>query len=204
MKIKKGRTACRHRRRAVFPFTILPPRYVQIRCTEADTNWRLPAQNGENIPNIPRGVNQMSLYGSKIQIDGVSCGLVMRGSSNGQYLVVFERELATLEQVEAINWEQPSIEGECILPVGYGFTVSDIRYSAATRSYTVVLQVGEQYLGDVTGYQSQVAELESTVARQQEEIRQKDDTIAQLESEGSQALKKELEAAYEEGVESNG
>ena len=30
------------------------------------------------------------------------------------------------------------------------------------------------------------------------------DTIAQLESEGSQALKEELEAAYEEGVESNG
>lgn len=146
----------------------------------------------------------MSLYGSKIQIDGVSCGLVMRGSSNGQYLVVFERELATLEQVEAINWEQPSIEGDCILPVGYSFTVSDIRYSAATRSYTVVLQVGEQYLGDVTGYQSQVAELESTVARQQEEIRQKDNTIAQMESEGSQALKEELEAAYEEGVESNG
>ena len=50
----------------------------------------------------------------------------------------------------------------------------------------------------------QVAELESTVARQQEEIRQKDDTIAQLESEGSQALKEELEAAYEEGVERNG
>lgn len=146
----------------------------------------------------------MSLYGSSVRIDGIPCGLVMRGSGNGQYLVVFERELATLEQVETIHWEQPSIEGECILPVGYGFVVSDIRYTAATRSYTVVLQVGEQYLGDVTGYQSQMAELESAVARQQEEIRQKDDTIAQLESEGSQALKEELEAAYEEGVESNG
>ena len=146
----------------------------------------------------------MSLYGSSIRIDGIPCGLVMRGSGNGQYLVVFERELASLEQVEAIHWDKPSIEGESILPVGYGFVVSDIRYTAATRSYTVVLQVGEQYLGDVTGYQSQVAELESTVARQQEEIRQKDDTIAQLESEGSQALKEELETAYEEGVESNG
>ena len=146
----------------------------------------------------------MSLYGSNIQIDGVACGLVMRGSLNGQYLVVFERELATLEQVEAIHWEQPTIEGDCILPVGYGFTVSDIRYTAATRSYTVVLQVGQQYLGDVTGYQSQVAELESTVASQQEEIRQKDETIAQMESKGGQALRAELEAAYEEGVESNG
>ena len=147
----------------------------------------------------------MSLYGSKIRIDGVPCGLVMRGSVNGQYLVVFERELATLEQVEAISWEKPTIEGECILPAGYGFTVSDIRYSAATRSYTVVLQVGEQYLGDVTGYQSQVAQLEDTVARQKEEIRQKEDTLAQLENEGGDgALKAELEAAYEEGVESNG
>ena len=147
----------------------------------------------------------MSLYGNKIQIDGVSCGLVMRGSSNGQYLVVFERELATLEQVEAIHWERPTIEGDCILPAGYGFTVSDIRYSAATRSYTVVLQVGEQYLGDVTAYQSQVAELENTVAQQRAELQEKDDTIAQMESSGGDgALKAELEAAYEEGVESNG
>ena len=147
----------------------------------------------------------MSLYGSSVKIDGVPCGLVMRGAGNGQYLAVFERELATLEQVEAVRWEQPAIEGDCILPVGYGFTVSDIRYSAATRSYTVVLQVAEQYLGDVTGYQAQVAQLESTVARQQEEIREKDDTIAQLESAGGDGtLKAELEAAYEEGVESNG
>lgn len=147
----------------------------------------------------------MSLYGNKIQIDGVSCGLVMRGSVNGQYLVVFERELATLEQVEAIHWERPTIEGDCILPAGYGFTVSDIRYSAATRSYTVVLQVGEQYLGDVTAYQSQVAQLESTVAQQRAELQEKDETIAQLESAGGDGtLKAELEAAYEEGVESNG
>ena len=147
----------------------------------------------------------MSLYGSKIQIDGVPCGLVMRGSVNGQYLVVFERELATLEQVEAISWDRPAIEGECILPAGYGFTVSDIRYSAATRSYTVVLQVAEQYLGDVAGYQSQVEELQSTVAGQRAELQEKDETIARLKEEGSaQALKAELGAAYEEGVERNG
>ena len=147
----------------------------------------------------------MSLYGNKIRIDGVPCGLVMRGSINGQYLVVFERELATLEQVEAIHWERPTIEGECILPAGYGFTVSDIRYSAATRSYTVVLQVAEQYLGDVAGYRSQVEELQSTVAGQRAELQEKDETIARLKEEGSaQALKAELEAAYTEGVERNG
>ena len=146
----------------------------------------------------------MSLYGSTIQIDGVPCGLVMRGSVNGQYLVVFERELATLEQVEAIGWDRPTIEGECILPAGYGFTVSDIRYSAATRSYTVVLQVGEQYLGDVAGYRSQVEELQSTVAGQRTELQEKNETIARLEEGSAQALKAELEAAYTEGVERNG
>ena len=147
----------------------------------------------------------MSLYGSSVKIDGVPCGLVTRGSGNGQYLAVFERELATLEQVEAIHWDQPNVEGNSPLPAGYGFTVSDIQYSAHTRSYTVVLQVGEQYLGDVAGYQAQVAELEETVAQQAEELEQKDETIAQLESAGGDgALKAELEAAYQEGVEQNG
>lgn len=147
----------------------------------------------------------MSLYGSSVKIDGVPCGLVTRGAVNGQYLAVFERELAGLEQVEAINWARPTVEGTCILPAGYGFTVSDIRYSADIRSYTVVLRVGEQYLGDVTGYQVQVTELEDTVARQEAEIQEKDETIARLESTvGDETLKAELEAAYEEGVESNG
>lgn len=146
----------------------------------------------------------MSLYTGGVQIDGVPCALVMRGSGNGQYLAVFEREQASLEQVESIHWEKPGVEGECLLPAGYGFTVADIQYSAATRSYTVVLQVGEQYLGDVSGYQSQVAELEDTVARQEADIQQKDARIAQLESGGSEDLKAELEAAYKEGVESNG
>lgn len=83
----------------------------------------------------------MSLYGTKLQIGGVTCGIVMRGSGNGKYLAVFEREFASLEDIETISWDKPEIQGECILPVGYGFEVADIRYSAATRSYTVELQV---------------------------------------------------------------
>ena len=96
----------------------------------------------------------MSLYGEKFKIGGLSCGLVLRGSANGEYRVVFEREYASLEQIEALEWDPPILEGECILPEGYGFMVKDIQYSAATRSYHVVLQVGTQYLGDVTGYQA--------------------------------------------------
>ena len=175
----------------------------------------------------------MSLYGDKFKIGGLSCGLVLRGSANGEYRVVFEREYASLEQIEALNWDPPTIEGECILPAGYGFTVKDIQYSAATRSYHVVLQVGTQYLGDVTGYQAQVTELQGTIQEQagtiqtqQNTIAEKDSTIAQqeetiqtqtatidsqataieeLEAAGTaETVKADLQAAYEEGVESNG
>ena len=69
--------------------------------------------------------------------------------------------------------------------------MTDIRYSASTRSYTVALKVAAQYLGDVTGYQAQVSALEEQVAA--------------LEAQGSAAeLTGELESAYTEGVESNG
>ena len=121
----------------------------------------------------------MSLYGTKVKIDGIPCGLMMRGSANGCYQAVFEREYASLEQIEAINWAQPAVEGDCILPVGYGFTVSDIKYSAATRCYTVYLNTASQYLGDVTGFQAQVEELERTVAAQEETIVSLRDQLAE-------------------------
>ena len=137
----------------------------------------------------------MSLYGNQIQISGVPCGMVTRGGSNGRYLAVFERELASLEDIEGISWDKPDIQGTCILPAGYSFTVADIQYSAATRSYTVELQVAQQYLGDVAGYQAQVSELEGQVADLQakaRDVESKDATIqSQQETITQQA--KELE-----------
>ena len=161
----------------------------------------------------------MSLYGEKFKIGGLSCGLVLRGSANGEYRVVFEREYASLEQIEALEWDPPILEGECILPEGYGFMVKDIQYSAATRSYHVVLQVGTQYLGDVAGYQAQVTELQGTIQEQAGTIAQQEETIQtqtatidsqaaaieELEASGTaETVKADLQAAYEEGVESNG
>ena len=154
----------------------------------------------------------MSLYGEKFKIGGLSCGLVLRGSANGEYRVVFEREYASLEQIEALEWDPPVLEGECILPEGYGFMVKDIQYSAATRSYHVVLQVGTQYLGDVTGYQAQVTQLQGTITEQAATIETQTATIAsqaetieEMETAGNaETVKAELSAAYEEGVESNG
>ena len=89
----------------------------------------------------------MSLYPNKIQVDGVPCGLILRGSANGTYLAVFEREMAELARIEQIDWSRPAVVGESPLPAGYGFQVRDIRYAHATRSYTVLLQTAEQYLG---------------------------------------------------------
>ncbi len=167
-----------------------------------------------------------SIYGSPIQISGVPCGLVTRGVSNGRYLAVFEREFASLEDIEAIPWDKPSIAGECILPAGYGFTVADIHYRANTRSYIVELQVAQQYLGDVAGYEAQVSELESQVSQQQAAIQEQagtiqaqaaaleekdatiqsqQETIEALEESGTaKQVEDKLEAAYQEGVESNG
>ena len=141
----------------------------------------------------------MSLYASSVQIGGVPCGPVLRGSTNGEYRVVFEREHASLEEIEAIQWDPPVIVGACILPSGYGFTVTDIQYAAATRSYTVVLQVGKQYLGDVTGYTAQVSQLQEQLTEAQAETAAAQGQVTALETE---AADKEagLLAAYEEGV----
>ena len=158
----------------------------------------------------------MSLYGNRCSSGGLSCGMVLRGAANGEYRAVFERESASLEEIEGIRWDRPQIQGECILPTGYGFA----------RSYTVVLQVAEQYLGDVVGYQSQVAELEeglarkdreleeteaslaekeSAIAQQRETIAQQAEALAELEAAGTAAqVDAQLRAAYQEGVEQNG
>ncbi len=150
----------------------------------------------------------MSFYGKKFKVNGLPCGLVMRGVVNGQYQVVIEREYAALEQIEAVNWRRPKIEGDCDpLPKGYGFDVVDIQYRSSSKSYTVTLQVMEQYLGDVTGYQVQVAELaeQANAAREEtESIRQAaQEREAELVGEAA-ARETALAAAYEEGVESNG
>ena len=129
----------------------------------------------------------MSLYGIEVHICGAPCAMVLRGGSNGRYQAVFERERASLEEIEAINWAQPVIEGSCLLPAGYGFVAEDIFYSSNTRSYTVSLRVAEQFLGDVAGFQVQVDELAADVAAQVAAIQEQEKTIQALESQLEEA-----------------
>ena len=154
----------------------------------------------------------MSFFTKSWKFDGVQAAFVMRGSQNGRYLVKFEREFASLEDIEGINWTKPAIEhtnpqcpDEFGLPAGYGFTVAGITYDSRTKSYTVELQVADQFLGDVTPYQEQIAQLESEAAEKDATIAEKEAAIKALEAGGTaEAVKADLQAAYTEGVESNG
>lgn len=145
----------------------------------------------------------MGFYSTKWKFDGVQAAFVTRGIRNGRYRVVFEREHASLEDIEGINWAQPTIErtdfrvkNELGLPEGYGFTVEGISYDYSAKSYIVELSVASQYLGDVTQYQSQIDELQGTVQEQESIIE------AQLQEINGRA--EALTAAYTEGVESIG
>ena len=161
----------------------------------------------------------MSYYTRSWKFDGVQAAFVMRGAQNGRYLVKFERESASLEDIEGIDWTKPTIEhtnpqcpDEFGLPAGYGFTVVGITYDSRTKSYTVELQVADQYLADVAGYQSQIDELQaaaaekdSTISQQAATIQSQAETIERMEAGGTaEAVKADLQAAYTEGVESNG
>ena len=122
---------------------------------------------------------------NKVKIDGVRCAMILRGAVNGEYSLLFERRLVTLEQIEAINWAKPELTGDYDpLPAGYGFEATGITYSSSDQTYRVHLRVLRQYLGDVTGYQAQVTELEGlvselkgVVAEQRGTIETKEDVI---------------------------
>lgn len=180
----------------------------------------------------------MSAFGKRWLIDGVSAGPISRTPGvNGQYTVIFEREYASLEQIEGINWAQPTVQyiwphgSDVGLPEGYGFEVLKIEYDSAGKFYRVTLKTSSQYLGDVTGYQVQIDELQATVTEQASTIQTQETTIENQESTiqvqtatiseqectiqeqaatiqelqesgTAAALEAELDAAYEEGVNS--
>ena len=140
-------------------------------------------------------------------IDGVTAGPISRHyPANGRYSVIFERDDAFLEQIEKINWAKPTMQrlsedaNEQGLPEGYGFKVVDIKYNNSGRYYTVELQTASQYLGDVTQYQEQIAELESAAAEKDSIITEQAAQLARSEENLSVANAQlaEVEAAYDD------
>ena len=144
----------------------------------------------------------MSKLGKRWEIDGVPAAFITRSAVNGHYCITFEREEASLEQLENIQWATPSIvrltdhEGELGLPECYGFEITDIRYQHSGRYFVVEVRTAQQYLGDVTGYQAQIDDLTQTIRQQQ--------TAQDSQTAETAAMISSMKAAYEEGVESNG
>lgn len=147
----------------------------------------------------------MLYYGKHWIIDGVTAGPInFSYPQNGYYTVLFEREYATLEQIEGINWAQPTIQHiwggtEAGLPEGYGFEVVGIEYDSACRTYHVKLKTARQYLGDVTGYQAQIAELEAAAAEKDSTITVQTAQLVEAKEDLAAATAQlaELEAAYD-------
>ena len=149
----------------------------------------------------------MSHYGICAKIGGVPCGLILRDPMwNGRYQAVFEREFASLEEIEAIDWVRPEVEvlkEPAVLPEGFEFEAVRITYDSGTRAYTVELKMAEQFLGDVSGYQVQVAELREQASAAQTRVEELAEQVSKTlrDAEDRDAA---LALAYEEGVESNG
>ena len=110
-------------------------------------------------------------YSNKTSIDGVRCTVSPEGGlGSGKFRARFERELASLEQIEAIHWDSPQVSGDVsLLPPGRGYLLDDIAYDHATRTYHVAFHLADQHLGDVSGYQTRVAQLETDLAAAQDE-----------------------------------
>lgn len=142
-------------------------------------------------------------YSNNTTIDGVRCTVSpVGGLGSGKFRALFERELASLEQIEAISWDSPVIAGDSAsLPAGCGYQVDDITYAHGTRAYQANFHVLTQYLGDVSGYQAQVARLETDLAAAQEEAEtaqeaaQTAQQVAQAAQEQVTALEGSLETA---------
>ena len=129
----------------------------------------------------------MSHLGKRWKIDGLISGLISRNAIGGNYRVAFEREFASLEQIEAINWSRPTVEyigphgSEPGLPEGYGFDVVKITYDSNCKTYYIELKTAKQYLGDVTGYQEEIAALNGTVAEKNAAIADLQEQLAEAD-----------------------
>lgn len=155
----------------------------------------------------------------KYYIDGCEIKSVMRVPmrSDGSYVVRFPHD-ALLSQLEAINWDKPTIvlneprdTNKTYLPTGCGFVLDHLTYSSRPREWKAEIRMGEQYYGDLSAMQEQVGALETaaaekdeTIARQQATIDAQAEELETMEADSTAAAEAQLRAAYQEGVESIG
>lgn len=128
-------------------------------------------------------------FGKHWKIDGLIAGpITPHGGVNGSYSILFERANgATIEKIEAIHWDKPKIQelpanrGLPGLPEGYGFQLGNIEYHHSTGHFVVTVTTAKQYLGDVTGYQARIEELEGQAAALRERATEAEAQLAEAD-----------------------
>lgn len=141
----------------------------------------------------------MSQLGIRWRIDGVPVSFITQDTASGRYRVIFERDEATLEQIEQIHWDAPTVKrvtetlAEPGLPEGCGFELLELRYQHTTQSFTAEVQITRTFWDDVTVYQKQLKALEETIQQQQSVIDAQNTQLQSMEADRESADQEEME-----------
>lgn len=124
----------------------------------------------------------MSLYGKKWSICGVPTGYIRRVGTK-DYEIHFEREYATIEDIESIDWQQPVIElltgEECPLPAG-SFATTNISYNDPKKYYALFAELRAVCYGDVAAYAQELEQRRGENAALNEDLAEADSAVASL------------------------
>lgn len=134
----------------------------------------------------------MAEFDPRERIEGLVCETsAIGGLTERLYKVVFKREDATIDQIEKISWKRPAMNDYCKLPIGFAFNMKSINYNSRNKTYEVILILRDQYLGDVTRYQTEIASKDETIHTMETthatEIAEKDSTITGLSNQLAEA-----------------
>lgn len=116
-------------------------------------------------------------------IDYVPSEAIFRQIVGGNYLVHFDKNKASLSDIEGINWIRPTVRGygpDEGLPEGYEFRLVKISYSSLSKQYTVELAVDSQYYGDVTGYQAEIREQKAKIKELESNVAEADGILGTM------------------------
>lgn len=130
---------------------------------------------------------------SGVKVNGVTFNSVNGGYlGSGKYTLIADGKVVTKEQIQAINWEHPTIENlsvtqACQLPQDYSYIFDDADYCLARNEWTVKVHISRQLFGDVTQYQNQISALNTTISEKDAAISEKTSALADANSQLSTA-----------------
>lgn len=121
---------------------------------------------------------------SGVKVNGIIFNTVTGGYlGSGQYTLTADGNVVTKEQIQAIDWEHPTIENlsvtqACQLPQDYSYIFDDADYCLARNEWKVKVHVSRQLFGDVTQYQNQISALNTTISEKDATISEKTTALA--------------------------